>query len=214
MKVRRKIRKEIQKERRNEGGRPSSFRKEYIHMAHEACSTMGATISKLANMFQVNQQTIHNWMRYDDRFFDAVNKGRLHWDTEAVQRSTVQRAMGYTVTETETTKKFIRLKKKDEKGRFIYDKLPGQIVKTKERHVPADPTLAMFWLQNRLGHLWKNVRNVRINGAIDHKVIAEQEKKLDRLSLEERRQILDIMRKVEQLPVPINIEAEKTETIH
>jgi hypothetical protein len=75
------------------GGRPSSFRPEYVKQAEKLCK-LGATDLDLAGFFEVDVSTIWRWATKYPEFRSALKSGKEVAD-DRVERSLYQRAVGY-----------------------------------------------------------------------------------------------------------------------
>lgn len=76
-------------------GRPSSFKPEFVEQAH-SLALLGATDADLADFFDVTPQTINNWKKDFQEFFDALKAGKSLADAK-VAKSLFQRAVGYDI---------------------------------------------------------------------------------------------------------------------
>lgn len=105
------------------------------------------------NVIGISRGTLYEWRQLYPDFADDFKKSRaVYYDTtnQEVINAIKNRAIGYTYTE--TTRERIKNKETDE----------YELVVTKEvtKHLPADPTSAFYWLQNRMPDEWKDRRNV------------------------------------------------------
>ena len=130
-------------------GRPPIYNNE-IHpdLAHKFC-LLGCTDQRLADSLNVSVQTIDNWKVVHQEFLEAIREGREIADAN-VAKSTYNRACGYNLEEKEYRR--VRIKGddgkplRDENGNYVYEMV---LVKTVNKHIPADPALNKFWLWNR-----------------------------------------------------------------
>jgi len=121
----------------NEGGRPTSFKSEYIELAFNYC-LLGATDEQLADFFNVAKSTINLWKQKQPKFLDALKRGKIQADAN-VAHSLYRRATGYSHPETHV------------------NNYQGEITKTDiTKHYPPDTTACIFWLKNRQPKLWKD----------------------------------------------------------
>ena len=75
------------------GGRPTSFKKEYVEQAYKLC-LLGATDKDLANFFNVTEQAINIWKgKYND-FRLVLQEGKMLADANVAERF-YNRARGY-----------------------------------------------------------------------------------------------------------------------
>ena len=117
-------------------GRPSSYDPEFALQAELACAELGATDKDLAELFKVCLRTVHYWKnRYPD-FGQAVRQGKEAFDTNRVERSLLQAALGGTYEE-------------------VYEQ-GGQVVKKVTKHKAPDVKACLFWLKNRQPQRWRD----------------------------------------------------------
>jgi hypothetical protein len=137
------------------GGRPSKYNTDYVRMAYEVM-LLGATINDLAIVLNVNADTIYSWQKSYPEFSESIRRGRDYFDSDKVERSLLQRALGYN-----------------------YDKIKYQLIPpplpehpTQEqietadknviaipiqkttKHVPPSDKAIRFWLMNRHPERW------------------------------------------------------------
>lgn len=118
------------------GGRPSDYKEEYNEQAYKLC-LLGATDKDMADFFGVTEQTINNWKKTKDGFFESLKRGKLIADAN-VADSLYKRAVGYEHPETKVF---------NNQGEIItYDV---------KKHYAPDPTAIAYWLNNRQGLNWK-----------------------------------------------------------
>ncbi len=118
-------------------GRPSAYKEEYAEQAFKYC-LLGATDAKLANFFDVCEDTINNWKMEHPEFLVSIRKGKEDADSE-IANALYHRAKGYSHPE---DKIFNNGKDVD-----------PTIVKT-IKHYPPDTAAAFIWLKNRSG--WRD----------------------------------------------------------
>ena len=102
----------------------------------------GLTDDQIAKNCGVSRSTLAQWKISFPDISDALKKGKEIVDYE-VENALLKRALGYEVEET-----------KEEES----DKDGYKSIKTK-RHIPADPTAAIFWLKNRRPDKWRDRRD-------------------------------------------------------
>jgi len=126
--------------------RPSKFKAEFIPQAEKLCK-LGATDIELADFFEVEVRTLYRWKAENVAFCQALKAGKEEAD-DRVERSLYARANGYEHDEVD-----IRV-------------VAGGIVKTPIRkYYPPDTTAAIFWLKNRRGGEWRDLKAVEVGGA-------------------------------------------------
>lgn len=117
-------------------GRPTLFHDAYYELATDYCM-LGATNAELAQLFDVSEATIYNWLGKNPRFAQAVRDGREVADAK-VARSLYRRAIGYSHPEVHISN------------------FQGEITQTPfTKHYPPDTAAAFIWLQNRKPDKWR-----------------------------------------------------------
>jgi hypothetical protein len=138
----------VEEKPKHAGGRPSSFRPEYVKQAEKLCK-MGATDLDLAGFFEVDVTTIWRWATKHPEFRNAQKSGKEAAD-DRVERSLYQRAVGYSH---DAVKIFMPA------GAFAPVHAPYV------EHVAPDTTAAIFWLKNRRREEWRDVSRQEQTGA-------------------------------------------------
>ena len=119
----------------NDGGRPTSFRPEFVDQARQLCQ-LGATDVEVARFFKVHPCTIYEWRATIPEFSEALRTGKSLAD-ERIKRSLYQRGIGY-----------------DYKSIKTEERLVGKTLKLVKRttsieHMPGDVGAQKLWLINR-----------------------------------------------------------------
>lgn len=105
---------------------------------------LGATDKQIADVMEVNVNTIDLWKRKYSTFLQELNRGKDEADME-VAAAFFKRAVGYSVTEEHVT---------------IYR---GKILKYNiTRQIPPDPWSAQKWLSMRQREKWADVQRTEI----------------------------------------------------
>lgn len=184
-------------------GNACRYEKSYPQIAEEVCAKFGATNKELAAIFGVSIFTITSWLSQYPSFKYHVQKGKDEFDSNMVEKSLRQRALGY------------NYKTKEYKS----GPKPGDETYTeKEVHVPPDVKAQTIWLTNRNPERWSMVRRIQkestskidinINTPIDPNNLSTEE-------LEQLETLLEKGQPVKQLPAAHNqeevIEAELVE---
>lgn len=124
------------KAEKGKGGRPSSFREEFIVQA-EKLALLGATDKQLADFFGVSEVTLNAWKKEFPDFLKSLKKGKLEADAEIAQ-ALFHRAKGYS----HEAVKF-----------FVIDK--AVVAQSYTEHYPPDTAAAIIWLKNRQPNTWR-----------------------------------------------------------
>lgn len=135
-------------------GRPTKFKKEYIHQAFVACRVGGFSDGSLAELFSVSEATIANWKNDYPEFLESIQKGKDIFDTKGVENALLKRALGFEYQEVNT------VLGKD--GKPIKEKTKI----TKKQALPDTGAIA-FWLKNRKSKRWMDRRDVTLAGDKD-----------------------------------------------
>jgi len=117
--------------------RPSKYKSEFDTQAYKLC-LLGATDKQLADFFEVNVDSIHEWKKVHGSFSDSLKRAKETADS-LVARSLFKRAVGF--------------KHKDVKI-FQYEGSPVIVPFT--AYYPPDTTAQIFWLKNRKPEYWRD----------------------------------------------------------
>ena len=162
------------KTKENKGGRPTSFKPEYIEQAYKL-SLLGAKDTEMADFFGVSEVTLNAWKKEFPEFLKSLKDGKIKADLE-ISQSLYKRALGYTITlESENvTEEAIAPTSLDEKGKpkskineaqqdfeefkTLTDAKTVKYKHTKnvqQQHYAPDVTAQIFWLKNRQPDKWR-----------------------------------------------------------
>ena len=122
---------------KNPVGRPTKYNPEYAEQAYKFC-LLGADDLRLADLFEVNVDTIYKWKLAHPDFSLALKEGKDIADAE-ISKSLFHRAKGYSHPDVEVK---------------VID---GQVVMVDLiKHYPPDTGAAMAWLKNRQPKYWRD----------------------------------------------------------
>jgi len=122
---------------KNPVGRPTKYKPEYAEQAYKFC-LLGADDLRLADLFEVNVDTIYKWKLAHPDFSLALKEGKDIADAE-ISKSLFHRAKGYSHPDVEVK---------------VID---GQVVMVDLiKHYPPDTGAAMAWLKNRQPKYWRD----------------------------------------------------------
>lgn len=128
-------------------GRPSKYKPEYDEQARKLC-LLGSTDVELADFFEVNEDTIHEWKKVHTSFSESIKKGKAQADANVADRL-YQRAMGF------------------EHPDVHVSNYQGEVTLTPVTKVYApDPTAAIFWLKNRQRNKWRDKVDTELSGGL------------------------------------------------
>jgi hypothetical protein len=119
----------------NDGGRPTSFRTEFVDQAKQLCQ-LGATDVEVARFFKVHPSTVYEWRATIPEFSEALRIGKSLAD-ERMKRSLYQRGIGYDYKSIKTEERVV--------GKTL--NLVRRITSTE--HLPGDVGAQKLWLINR-----------------------------------------------------------------
>ncbi len=131
--------KKTHKKKRNPGGRPSSFKPEYVAQVRKLCE-FGATDVEIADFFGISDRTVYRWQIEYPEFCQALKAGKEAVD-DRIERSLLHRASGYSH---EAVKIFMPAGASD------------PVYAPYREHFPPDTTAAIFWLKNRRPDVWRD----------------------------------------------------------
>ena len=119
--------------------------------------SLGGTTKMLARALDVNESSVKDWLRKNERLATALKDEKAKADA-AVEKSLYQRALGYS--------------HKDVDIRVI----EGKLVKTKiVKHYPPDTTACIYWTKNRRPDLWRDVQRLEHTGKDGEKLFNNAE---------------------------------------
>ena len=136
-------------------GRPTLYREEYADKAFKLC-LMGATDAKLAEFFEVNEDTINEWKKRHPEFSESLKRGKDDADA-VIAASLYHRAKGY-------SHKAVKIFADPKSG-------AEQIVEYVEQY-PPDTTAAIFWLKNRQRANWRDKTEQEVSGTSKIEVVS------------------------------------------
>jgi hypothetical protein len=132
------------KEETKKVGRPSKYDQSFNKKATKLC-LLGATDKDLADFFEVNEDTIHEWKKVHPEFSESIKKGKMEADAQVANRL-YKRALGYKHADVH------------------FSAYEGFVTATPTiKHYPPDPTAAIFWLKNRQPDKWRDKQEIDHN---------------------------------------------------
>ena len=111
----------------------------------ESYARDGLTDEQIAKEIGVTTATLYNWKKAHKPIVEALKRGKAPVDA-GVEKSLLQRAMGYDVVERTSA-----LQRDPETGEMAM-----VVVKEVTKHIPPDTTAQIFWLKNRKPAQWRD----------------------------------------------------------
>lgn len=111
----------------------------------------GLTDKQMAESLGITEQTLNNWKKKDEIFFESLKSAKVEADTQ-VSESLFKKALGYSYNEV--------TQEPDEMGGM-------SITKIVTKQQAPDTTAQIFWLKNRQPDKWRDKHNVEHTGNID-----------------------------------------------
>lgn len=140
----------------NINGAPSHYSVKFVGVVEEL-ARRGATDGEIAETLKVSRVTLVNWRAKHLDFDKAFKLGREPAD-ERVIRSGYERAVGYTF---------------DSEKIVTVDK---QVVRVPIReHVPPDPGMIQYWLNNRRRGEWRNRQEIEVGAPGEFERLSDDE---------------------------------------
>lgn len=137
------------------GGRPTKYKKKYAKAAYDLCAGYGVDNKGLAKAFSVSIDAIKDWLKKHEEFSTSVKSGRDYWNNNRVEKSLLQRALGYQYTEITREPLYNPttgepLKDKKTKKPII------EVTKKVTKSVAPDTAAIIFYLKNRDRERWRD----------------------------------------------------------
>lgn len=186
------------KARRSTNGN-GKYNDDYPELAYRLCTTFGADNIALAKALGVHESTVKNWLREHQDFREQVLKGKDEYDSTNVEKSLLQRALGYTYEEKKTEDVTLKIGK----GKAAIQ-MPATKRTTTVKQVAPDVVAQIFWLKNRQSDRWKDVRQEIMKGSVDHQHQHKHEVPvIDPSDIDRTGKVYDILRAARALPTGI-----------
>lgn len=127
---------------KNSVGRPTKYKPSFCRDVYKLC-LLGATMDKIADFFEVNIDSLYEWMNCYPKFSESIKKGRAGADME-VANSMYNKSRGFV----QKVKKALVVSDGKDCGSHV------EIVEV-EQYIPPSEIAGMFWLKNRQKDNWK-----------------------------------------------------------
>lgn len=156
-------------------GRPTDYREEHNELVRKLC-LLGATDKEIAECLNVAESTLNLWKNKYPAFSEALKDGRERADARVGERL-YQRAMGYSHPEEKI---------------FNHNGKEMRIETTK--HYPPDTVACIFWLKNRQKDRWRDVKDHKHSGKVEHEMNYSDAERINRIAWLVEQQGLDGLR--------------------
>lgn len=175
----------------------AKYKQEYARQAYILVGKHGFNQVKLAELFEVEKDTIKLWKDQHVEFAKALKKGADIYDSDRIEVALKQKAEGYNYVEVKAEEAEVVVpfdggaddleailklfpgsaSVKNKKGETFL-KLPqqGKKMTRTTKHVPAEVRAIELWLINRHPDRWKTTHAVKVDadlnldGIIDHRI--------------------------------------------
>ncbi len=182
-------------------GRPTIYRPELAALARKL-ALLGATESEMADLLNIHESTLSNWMGKHSEFSRAVKSGKLQADAEVAERL-FSRATGH-------SHEAVKI--------FMPAGAEAPVYAPFTAHYPPDTKAALAWLSRRQPGLWRERQKVNVTGSVAHRIaqMTPDERARDALALAERarRRIAEYRQTIEHQgePEPAPVSAPRPES--
>ena len=142
-------------------GRPTKYLPDqHPGLAYRALRRLGLDDPALAEVLGISRKTLNNWREEHQPFLLACQKGRDEHDTLNVERTLLERAMGY---EYEEEIHELRPVYEERDGKRV--QIGTDLVLTERRHKKQAPdvTAQIHWLKNRHPDRWNDRRELFVD---------------------------------------------------
>ena len=126
-------------------GRPTKYKKEFCIQAEKLCKK-GFTDKDMADFFEVDVSTLNRWKDAHPEFQESLKSAKEQHDVAVVEKSLLQRALGYEIKE---------VKVEEQEGSPIK-------TTTTNKHVAPSDTALIFFLKNRNPDRWRDKTETKV----------------------------------------------------
>ena len=116
----------------------------------EAWAGDGLTDEQIADNMGINVGTLYRWKLMYSEICEALKKGKDVVDVQ-VENALLKRALGYRYTET-----------------MVEQSDDGRKIRETVKEVVPDTTAQIFWLKNRRPDLWRDHKDISVDGEINN----------------------------------------------
>lgn len=168
-------------------------------MLVEAWARDGLIDKQICHNLGISEDTFYKYKKEHLEFSEALKRGKEIVDYE-VENALLKRALGYRYKEETQEMDYA----KNEFGEQLYD-INGnpltalKTVKSVVKEVPPDVGAIAFWLKNRKPAIWRDRKNIELNGQIDTRSLNDEELEKRIAELEALEEIEDDEMEVDDL---------------
>ncbi len=170
-------------------GRPTIYRPELAALARKL-ALLGATESEMADLLNIHESTLSNWMGKHSEFSRAVKSGKLQADAEVAERL-FSRATGH-------SHEAVKI--------FMPAGAEAPVYAPFTAHYPPDTKAALAWLSRRQPGLWRERQQVDVTATVAHQIaqMTPQERARDAIELvrRARQRLAEYRQTIEHEPAP------------
>lgn len=124
----------------------------------------GSTDAEIMEMLNVSKNVFYQWKKEKKEFYDALKKGRYDSNGE-ILNSAFKQTTGYYQTITEPMKLKKQVNKGTEEKPFWVEEDVIEMV-TYDKFVPANNTMTIFMLKNRIPEHYKDKQERELTGEL------------------------------------------------
>lgn len=189
-------------------GRPQKYNSEYHPDAAHEVMKLGATKKKLAQILDISEETLYDWIRNYAEFSESIQGGIDFYKSGSVEHALHKRAVGFNYTEKHYEKPILPpliMAKGQRKDRILailkatIDDMDPILVKEVTKYYPPDTAAIKFYLGNRDGERWPKNGDFLGEGhllfytqADVEKMLADEKKTLSRVPPPKKKEIKDV----------------------
>jgi len=122
----------------------------------EAWARNGLTDEQIAANIGIRRETLIEWKKKYPNISNTLKRGKEVVDIQ-VENALLKRALGYSYTETTKERQF-----NPQTGEYEMT-----VTKTVQKEVVGDTTAQIFWLKNRRPDLWRDRKDVSVEGSLN-----------------------------------------------
>lgn len=166
--------------RKKSGPKPGSNRKNYwetLNMDNRlemivGWAKNGSTNDEMAAMLGISRDLFYNWQKTKPQFKAALMKGKFDSNGEMLN-SAFKQATGYYQQVTEPFKVKTWKEFEDDKGKKFWEEAEEIVDHTYMKFFPANSTMGIFMLKNRIPEHYKDKQDVNMTGDLGINIVVD-----------------------------------------